>query len=75
MTFEALRQETSNVLITIDFLDAHGLGDLIYPEDHMIARYLNRLVDDQGAARSVSVTADTFYDLLLRRFRSRTTPR
>lgn len=56
------------LLIAVEFLDAHGLGELIYKRDDMVARFLNRLVNDQGSGAPVRVTADTFFELFRRRF-------
>ncbi len=59
---------------TRGYLRANGLGYLMAEDDHMVARYLNQLVEDQGHARPVRVTPARFADLFRRRLKNRTPP-
>lgn len=40
------------------------------PDDRMVVRYLNQLVEDQGRGRPPRVTPDRFADLFRRRVRA-----
>lgn len=60
---------------TYAFLRENDLGHLMAPDDRMVVRYLNQLVEDQGRGRPQRVTPQRFADLFTRRLRTRTPPR
>jgi len=57
------------------FLRENDLAYLMAPDDRMVVRYLNQLVEDQGRGRPQRVTPERFADLFTRRLRARTPPR
>lgn len=55
----------------LQLLTENDLGHLMAGEDHMMARHLNRLVEDHGRGRPSRVTVETFVELFERRLHSR----
>ncbi|MEV4419738.1 hypothetical protein AB0L40_07145 [Patulibacter sp. NPDC049589] len=53
------------------FFEVNGLGHLMGTDDHMVARYLNQMVEAQGRGRPHDVTVEKFVDLFTRRLSDR----